>query len=532
MEAQDRLQDGKEVLAERTLARIAECANSRHKVYTFGVVVDLSEPFQVLEDQNYTTKIKVIDPTFNYNETIENEEIRFQNYAYIYVYAKTPDILPRIAHIGDIIRLRRFNFFVNDKGELTGHAQSYSNWMTFDVTEKNSITIQSCMQLKKNETRTLTKFEEDKIKSLRKWVFKFFENHSIRSIVWWSKAKMPVDDSLVVNSEIEGIDLVLCTKKVFFEKQKIEFVDEEQKKYILYLQANPVLHEGQVIKLRSIKVHFSKEGRVILLTNKSSCMIIPNGFFDQKLFNQDFYLMNKDAIRYRSPRIRKRGNAGNFETRRSVLEVYPFLEDYYFEDHLVNRKDLIKISYPKKIYSNQASIIKKEFNNKLPSVLASFINIPRQNDGDIKYQKFVVSVNIDDIKQRTFEEMVFTFCETCNASQKIGQTGKFTCCDKILNICIILCLKLSDESLDNGKTVSAFIVTKQTRNNPFLLWNILPGMDDYRSWSVINEQEFTNFQSKLEALKNYQDKIRMVLEVKETKTRKLFFEVTDTLFLP
>lgn len=532
MEAQERLQNSKEVLAERTLARIAECANSRHKVYTFGVVVDVSEPFQVLEDQNYTTKIKVIDATFNYNETIENEEIRFQNYAHIYVYAKTPDILPKIAHIGDIIRLRRFNFFVNDKGELVGHAQSYSNWMSFDVTEKNSITIQSCMQLTKNESRILTKFEEDKIKSLRKWVFKFFENHSIRSIVWWSKAKMPLDDSLAINSEIEGIDLILCTKKVYFEKQKIEFVDEEQKKYILYLQANPMLHEGQAIKLRSVKVHFSKEGRMILLTNRSSCLVIPHGFFDQKLFNQDFYLMNKDAIRYRSPRIRKRGNAGNFETRRSVLEVYPFLEDYYFEDYLVNRKDLVKIPFPKKIYCNQASIIKKEFNNKLPSVLASFINIPRHNDGDIKYQKFVVSVNIEDIKQKTFEEMVYTFCETCHTSQKIGQTAKFTCCDKILNICIILCLKLSDESLDNGKTVSAFVVTKQTRNNPFLLWNILPGMDDYRAWSVISEQEFMNFQSKLEALKNYQDKIRMVLEVKETKTKKIFFEVTDTLFLP
>lgn len=63
----------------------------------------------------------MIDPSFNFGTTIINQEIRFQNFVYIYVYAQEQSHLPKIQYLGDIIRLRRFNFVVNDKGELVGH---------------------------------------------------------------------------------------------------------------------------------------------------------------------------------------------------------------------------------------------------------------------------------------------------------------------------------------------------------------------------------------------------------------------------
>lgn len=38
---------------------------------------------------------------------------------------------------------------------------------------------------------------------------------------------------------------------------------------------------------------------------------------------------------------RKRGKAEAYETRGDVLEKYPLLDNYYFEDHLINKKNLI-----------------------------------------------------------------------------------------------------------------------------------------------------------------------------------------------
>ncbi len=101
------------------------------KASLFAVVVDISEPFKI-EDNCYTTKIKIIDSSFNYTKTSDNEDVKFNRYAMIYVYSEKIVECPAIKHIGDIIRLRRFQFRINHLGELEGKSKSFSNWLVYN----------------------------------------------------------------------------------------------------------------------------------------------------------------------------------------------------------------------------------------------------------------------------------------------------------------------------------------------------------------------------------------------------------------
>jgi len=74
--------------------------------------------------------------------------------------------------------------------------------------------------------------------------------------------------------------LLLKTEKVLKDKKAVEFVDHVNQKYALFLQAPPVLVKDDVIKLRCVNVIFTPEGRIIQLTKNSSCLIIPDHFFD------------------------------------------------------------------------------------------------------------------------------------------------------------------------------------------------------------------------------------------------------------
>lgn len=63
----------REIEMEWTLAWISDCENSRSRVYTFGVIIDASEPFEGNGIHKAGIKLKIIDPTFNCETVIPNE---------------------------------------------------------------------------------------------------------------------------------------------------------------------------------------------------------------------------------------------------------------------------------------------------------------------------------------------------------------------------------------------------------------------------------------------------------------------------
>lgn len=114
------MQEIRELKNETTLSAIAENPEGNNHYLLFAVIIDISEPYKSEESTNYTTKLKIIDPSFNYKEELDIKALKFHKFVHVNIYSETPDNAPKIQHVGDIVRLRRFKFKYTPKGELMG----------------------------------------------------------------------------------------------------------------------------------------------------------------------------------------------------------------------------------------------------------------------------------------------------------------------------------------------------------------------------------------------------------------------------
>ena len=159
---------------ETTLSGIADDPDRSNYCLLFAVVIDISEPYKIEKSTNYTTKLKVIDPSFNYKTNLHVKNLKFHKFVHVNIYCETPDNAPRIQYVGDIIRLRRFKFKLTPKGELMGNMQKYSNWLIYSG-KKNGPVISECFKpYDKNKNRPLNSYEMGRLDDLRNWNDSFF----------------------------------------------------------------------------------------------------------------------------------------------------------------------------------------------------------------------------------------------------------------------------------------------------------------------------------------------------------------------
>ena len=229
---------------------------------------------------------------------------------------------------------------------MVGYLNVYSNWLIYLGKTGGKLKSTSAKDIAPNVNRKLTVWEKNRLKELREWSQDFFSQNSIRSITWSSDLREPEDEEQARKTKYicQKVDLVLKTSRVLKDKKAIEFFDHNKKKYALFLQAAPVLVKDDVIKLRCVNVIFTKEGRIIALTDNSSCLIVPDYFFDAKLFNKSVKIspMLKTPSKY-TPRKRS-GKSTPLNTKREATNIFPFLEDYEYEDFIVENPSLKKSS--------------------------------------------------------------------------------------------------------------------------------------------------------------------------------------------
>lgn len=144
---------------EATLATIAESPQANLHYLLFAVVIDVSEPTKVESGQNYITKLKVIDPSFNYKIELKLDQLKFHKFVHINVFTEKPEDGPKIKCVGDIIRLRRFKFKYTSKGELMGNDLKYSNWLVYSGKKGDPMTSSSYKNYAKNVNRQMNNYE-------------------------------------------------------------------------------------------------------------------------------------------------------------------------------------------------------------------------------------------------------------------------------------------------------------------------------------------------------------------------------------
>lgn len=81
---------------ETTLSGIADNPEGNNHYLLFAIIIDISEPYKTEESTNYTTKLKIIDPSFNYKVDLEAKELKFHKFVHVNIYSETPDNAPKI----------------------------------------------------------------------------------------------------------------------------------------------------------------------------------------------------------------------------------------------------------------------------------------------------------------------------------------------------------------------------------------------------------------------------------------------------
>lgn len=75
------------------------------KQSAIGVILDATGAYKTYDSVDYVTKLKIIDPTFNYKDNTTN----YKSFIHVFIYSDTPETGPLTNRIGDIIKLTNFD---------------------------------------------------------------------------------------------------------------------------------------------------------------------------------------------------------------------------------------------------------------------------------------------------------------------------------------------------------------------------------------------------------------------------------------
>ena len=84
------------------------------------------------------SSFKVIDPSFNYKQTLNNSQIKFFKFLKVNIFNESLATSPFEAQIGDVIWLKRFNVKIADKGQPVAYENTYSYWCLVKENESSS----------------------------------------------------------------------------------------------------------------------------------------------------------------------------------------------------------------------------------------------------------------------------------------------------------------------------------------------------------------------------------------------------------
>lgn len=470
----------------------------------------MSEPLKSDVNNNFNTKLKIIDPSFNYKVELKSPKLRFHKFVHINIYSETPDAAPKVQNVGDIIRLRRFRFKYTDKGEVLGNEVNFSNWLIYKALPTKQELSYSYKRFLKNDNRQLNVYEANRISDLRQWTQTFFANNSIMYINWWTGFKEN-DEAKV--KDYKNIDLILKVKGVHSGKNnKLVFVDRDNKQFELSLIDKPTLKEGDIIKLRCVEITVKRDKEVtrsIKVTQHSSCLnILP--------FSSDAKHFDKAA------QEQKRSPA------KSTKTVDAFINDYQVEDLGASKSSK---STPKKGpkggEGKLVSAVRKNFNVKKPSTveeLQAVLKAPGLHHG----QRFFFKGYIQDMAS-TDPKDVIKFMHVDD--RKTFALGDRLNHPKKLRPIFNLVLLVQDEAGDSDVALPVYVLTGEYNSHLFSCWKVLPDFEDIAAWQNIKQSKLNEFQKKLETLKGSDNVARLGLELNITKTGTPFLKLVDTVFL-
>jgi hypothetical protein len=295
-----------------------------------------------------------------------------------------------------------------------------------------------------------------------------------------------------------------------------------------------VLEVGDVIKLKCVDVYFTKDGRYVRLTSTTSCLSMPDYSLDCKCYAEDFPKSKMPSLSYVNPFKFEEDEDNYYNTRKKLMDKFPFLENYNFEEHLINERYFsMDKKVDNKIVSSRSTMISKIYQNRIPidlEFLANLISSPEDHDiSQYLFQRFVLRCNLSDIINKKAPSFIKKHCLKCNKTMSIND-GAFECCSTLMDLFFHLVFILEDMSKENKVLEVPCYAVVGKDSHFFDLWELIPKPDDYEgflNWTTINQ-----FNQKMEALLNFKERFEVVVELKETVDNRLFLNLVDTVLMP
>lgn len=492
-----------ELKNESTLAAVAENPDGNLHYLLFAVIIDMSEPTKLEESKNYITKLKVVDPSFNYKEELKLGKLKFHKFVHVNIFTETPEEAPKVQFIGDIIRLRRFRFKYTSKGEVMGNDTKYANWLIYSGKKGESEVSSSYKKFTKNSGRVLTEYEHSRLSDLRNWNDSFFFKHSIKYISWWNDLKETHDAKKKGKHVYEQVDLIIKCKAIEPKRNNIEFVDKDGTAFTLSLKDTPSIKTNYIVKLRCVivTVDVATNGvatRLIKLSNLSSCLLLPSNSWDYRQFDKAV----QDA---------KKSPAKSVKT-----DALPFQAEYALPDKKNAKKG-----------SHYATAVKKTWAARKPDSIATVLKA-LDSPADHHGAKFVVDGFVAG----------FTSTDPSKIIKKVGVDDKKVydikddaVKDKRSKVIYHFVMQVKDDSTDSSdRFLNVYTLTGEYESRLFDSWKLLPANDDISGWKSIKQATLNEFEKRLNALKNPENRVKLVLELMITKSNKPFLRLIDTIF--
>jgi hypothetical protein len=151
---------------------------------------------------------------------------------------------------------RLTQFVINERGEMVGYLNMYSNWLIYQGCKGTSFKPTSYREIEKNVERELTDFEKNRIEELRDWSYNFFQTYRLKFITWWTPLREPADEEKAIHDDelTESVDLILKVESVHEDTATIKFIDHAGKLYGLYQRCNRQMVKGEVVYFMRVDV--------------------------------------------------------------------------------------------------------------------------------------------------------------------------------------------------------------------------------------------------------------------------------------
>lgn len=162
------------------IAKQSKSHKSHLRASTFAVIIDSTRPYKSHTANDYVTKLKLIDESYNPKMT-EGGFKKHKKFYNLFVYTHNIEDAPDVSNIGDIIRLSKVEFkrfsgsgVVEMQGKIA-NLDKVANWGVYMGRDKEDMSPLSSRRGGESELKVADK---KRLIELRGWAKTFFLTHS------------------------------------------------------------------------------------------------------------------------------------------------------------------------------------------------------------------------------------------------------------------------------------------------------------------------------------------------------------------